>query len=60
MTLGFVIFGIATGVLLAGCVLALGGGVWLSALAYIGGGLTGVLFGLQSGPVNLPGRRLVA
>lgn len=48
MALGFVLLGIATGLVVAGCVLAMGGGIWLAALAYTGGGLAGMVGGLLS------------
>jgi hypothetical protein len=46
MALGFVLLGIATGLVVAGCVLAMGGGLWLAVLAYTGGGLAGMVGGL--------------
>ena len=48
MALGLVIVGIATGLLIAGSVFLLGGGIGLAVLAYIGGGLAGMLGGLAS------------
>lgn len=48
MGLGLVVVGIAAGLLVAGSVLVLGGGVGLAALAYVGGGLAGMLGGLAS------------
>ena len=53
MALGLVLFGIATGLLAAGCVLVLGGGIWLAVLAYTGGGLAGLIGGLAR--AHLPG-----
>jgi hypothetical protein len=46
MALGFVLLGIATGLVVAGCVLAMGGGLGLAVLAYTGGGLAGMVGGL--------------
>jgi hypothetical protein len=46
MALGFVLVGIAAGLVVAVCVIAMGGGLWLAALAYTGGGLAGMLGGL--------------
>lgn len=46
MWLGFVILGIIVGLLATGSVLALGGGIGLALLAYVGGGLVGMVGGL--------------
>jgi hypothetical protein len=43
-----VLAGIAAGLLIAGSVLVLGGGIGLAVLGYIGGGLAGMLGGLAS------------
>ncbi len=48
MLLGLVLVGIAIGMLSAGGVLVLGGGIGLAVLAYVGGGLVGILGGLAS------------
>lgn len=48
MLLGLVLVGIVIGTLSAGSVLVLGGGVGLAVLAYVGGGLMGILGGLAS------------
>ena len=48
MALGLVLVGIAAGLLTAGSVLVLGGGIGLAVLAYVGGGLAGMLGGLAS------------
>lgn len=48
MALGLVISGIVVGLLIAGSVLVLGGGIGLAVLAYVGGGTAGMLFGLAS------------
>jgi hypothetical protein len=48
MALGLVLVGIAAGFLAAGSVLLLGGGPWLAVLAYMGGGLAGMLGGLAT------------
>lgn len=53
MALGLVIVGIATGLLAAGCVLVLGGGVGFAFLAYAGGGMAGLVGGLAR--AHLPG-----
>jgi hypothetical protein len=53
MALGLVLVGIAAGLLAAGCVLVLGGGLWLALLAYTGGGLAGLAGGLAR--AYLPG-----
>jgi hypothetical protein len=46
MGLGLVLVGIAIGLITAVGVLVLGGGFWLTMLAYLGGGLAGMLGGL--------------
>jgi hypothetical protein len=48
MALGLVLVGIAAGLLAAGGVLVLGGGAGLAVLAYLGGGLAGMMGGLAS------------
>ena len=48
MALGFVLVGIATGLLTAVSTLVLGGGIGLALVAYVGGGLVGLLGGLAS------------
>jgi hypothetical protein len=48
MGLGFVLLGIVAGLLAAGSVLVLGGGIGLAGLAYVGGGFVGMLGGLVS------------
>jgi hypothetical protein len=53
MALGLVLVGIAAGLLAAGCVLVLGGGLWLAVLAYTGGGVAGLIGGLAR--AHLPG-----
>jgi hypothetical protein len=59
MALGLVLLGIATGLLVSGCVLVLGGGIWLAALAYMAGGIVGVLGGLAGAYLPaFPGRDL--
>ena len=56
MALGLVLLGIAFGLLAAGGVLVLGGGIGLAFLAYVGGGLAGVVGGLAG--ALLPGHRV--
>lgn len=56
MALGMVLAGIAAGLLVAGSVMVLGGGIGLALLAYIGGGLAGILGGL--GSALLPSHRV--
>jgi hypothetical protein len=56
MALGLVIVGIVAGLLVAGSVLVLGGGIGLAVVAYIGAGLAGMLGGLAS--AFLPRHRL--
>ena len=46
MGVGLLLVGIAGGLLAAVGVLILGGGFWVAALAYIGGGLVGMLGGV--------------
>jgi hypothetical protein len=58
MALGLVLLGVASGMVTAFAVLALGGGVGLAALAYLGGGTLGLLAGLT--PALLPRRHGVA
>ena len=48
MALGLVLVGIVAGLLTAGSVLVFGGGIGLAVLAYIGGGMAGMLGGLAS------------
>ena len=48
MALGMVLAGIVAGLLVAGSVLVLGGGIGVALLAYIGGGLAGMLGGLAT------------
>jgi hypothetical protein len=48
MALGMVLAGIAAGLLIAGSVLVLGGGIGVALLAYTCGGLAGMLGGLSS------------
>lgn len=58
MGLGFVLVGIATGVLAAASVLVLGGGTGLAVLAYVFGGSVGMLGGLATALV--PRHRVAA
>jgi hypothetical protein len=60
MALGFVGIGIATGLIVAGCVLVLGGGFWLALLAYIGAGMAGVLGGVAGSQLPAFSRRDLA
>ena len=46
MALGFVLVGISAGLLAAGAALAFGGGIGLAILAYVGGGMGGVIGGM--------------
>jgi hypothetical protein len=48
MALGLVLLGIFAGFIAASAVLVLGGGVGLAVLAYVGGGLFGIVAGLAS------------
>lgn len=48
MALGLVLVGVVAGLLTAGSVLVFGGGIGLAVLAYVGGGLAGMIGGLAS------------
>ena len=56
MAVGLVLVGIVAGLLAAASVLVMGGGIGLAVLAYVGGGMAGLLGGMVSALV--PRRRV--
>jgi hypothetical protein len=56
MAVGLVLVGIVAGFLAAASVLVMGGGIGLAVLAYVGGGMVGLLGGMASALV--PRRRV--